>query len=74
MGQKKYPVHTKGDRNVLCPYYSNCLDHAVKFGWEYWACMDCQHKRNQNIVVSLLLSSTGNDPYHSVSPEYYKEE
>jgi hypothetical protein len=73
MGRKKYPVHARGDRNVFCPKYNSCLDHAVKYGWEYWACLDCQHTRSKKLIAGFLLSSTTNDPYHSVSPMYYKE-
>ena len=73
MGQKEYPVHSRGDRNVFCPHYNQCLDHAVKFGWEYWACLDCGHKQEQKLIAGVLLSPRSSDPYHSVSPTFYDE-
>lgn len=74
MVQKQNPVYTKGDRNVFCPYYRSCLDHACNNHWKYWACMDCQHKEKQEEVVDVLLLPVSDDPYYSISPVLYKKE
>ena len=55
MDHNQNPVHTEGDRNVFCPYYSNCLDYAVELHWQYWACLDCQHKQKEKLVTDVLL-------------------
>ena len=41
------PIHKSGTRNVFCPYYDECLDHAIKHRWKYWKCSECPHKLTQ---------------------------
>ena len=74
MEQSKNPVHTKGYRNVFCPYYRNCLDHAIQNHWEYWACLDCQHKRKEKLVTDTLLLPVNDDPYYSLPQSLYKKD
>jgi hypothetical protein len=74
MEQNRNPIYTKGDRNVFCPYYSDCLDHAVKNHWEYWACLDCEYKPNERLVTDILISSASADLYYSLSPAFFKKE
>jgi len=65
------PIHNQGYRNVFCPYYRNCLDHAAKLYWECWSCLECHHKQNQNSVLDVMLSQDGDYPYYSLSPSIY---
>ena len=74
MDQNQKPIYTKGFRNVLCPYYRNCLDHAAKKHWEYWACLNCNHKRNEKLVTDILVSSSSCDLVYPLSPAFYKKE
>ncbi|MEE8430247.1 MAG: hypothetical protein V3S16_03280 [Candidatus Desulfatibia sp.] len=30
MDKNPHPVHNNGSRNLFCPYYGDCLDHAAK--------------------------------------------
>ena len=32
----------EGHRNLFCSHYDNCLDEAVKRGWNSWTCVRCQ--------------------------------
>ena len=73
MDNNQNPVHTKGDRNVFCPYYRNCLDYAVELQWEYWACLDCQHTQKEMLVTDVLLLPVDTDPYYSLSPSLYRQ-
>ncbi len=73
MDQNQKPIYTKGFRNALCPYYRNCLDHAVKNHWEYWACLNCKHKRNEKMVADILVSSASCDLVYPLSPAFYKK-
>ena len=41
------PKHEKGDRNVFCPHYGDCLDYAIEVSWQYWNCGDCRERANQ---------------------------
>jgi len=60
MKPKRNPVCRQGDKNVFCPYYGACLDHAVKHSWAYWVCSDCSHQSVEQPVLddqSLVDSS-----------------
>jgi hypothetical protein len=68
MKKERSPVHAKGYRNVFCPYYRNCLDHASEKYWNYWNCVDCQYKCDQKPVMDELVSKASTNPYYSISP------
>lgn len=74
MEHNQSPVSIEGYRNVFCPYYSDCLNHAAKNYWEYWACMDCQHKKKQSFPQDVMLSPDNAYPYYSLSPSLYNRE
>jgi len=38
------PVRRAGQRNINCPYYRGCLDHAVDQNWNSWNCSQCRNK------------------------------
>jgi len=40
------PVRRTGERNIDCPFYCGCLDHAVDQNWNFWSCSHC---RNQSL-------------------------
>jgi hypothetical protein len=68
MKKYKKPVQTKGYKNIFCPYYGDCLDHASKRHWEYWTCLHCQHKRLKESIPGEAVSPSCADPYYSISP------
>ena len=74
MDINQFPVSTKGDRNVLCPYYNECLSYAVSNHWEHWACLDCGHKNTQYLMNDILMSPDNAYPYYSLSPSMDKKE
>ena len=73
MDQNRKPIYTKGFRNVLCPYYRVCLDHAAKNHWEYWTCLNCKHKSIEILLTDILVSSANSDLDYSLSPAIYKK-
>lgn len=42
------PVRQKGERNLYCPYYGECLDHAVDHKWRSWNCTACSFQTVQD--------------------------
>jgi len=68
------PVHTKGYRNVFCPYYRNCLDHASMNYWDYWNCSRCRYQKAQKSIADTLISTASTDPYYSLSPSIQGKE
>jgi hypothetical protein len=46
MNKERNPLWRKGNRNIFCPFYSECLDDAIEGSWEDWDCDDCRYKLN----------------------------
>ena len=67
------PVPVNGERNIFCPHYCDCLDHASKNHWEYWGCQDCAHKQETEPVADVPLSLQNTDPYYSLPPSLYQK-
>ena len=42
--EKARPVSREGSRNLMCEYYSSCLDHAIRQTWPSWTCAECSLK------------------------------
>lgn len=72
MDQNRNPILSKGNRNLYCPYYRNCLDYAVKLQWEYWACLDCQHKEEEMSLSDILHFPVDSDPYFTFPRSFQK--
>ena len=67
MNQKCNPVQKKGERNIFCPYYGACLDHAVKESWEDWDCGECDHKIKEDRRWELQFTADDTMPYYEVA-------
>ena len=63
MKPKPNPVHKAGTRNVYCPDYETCLDHAVELGWQYWSCSDCTYKLTQRSTSPVQTVNDPDQPY-----------
>jgi len=61
------PVHRTGMRNVFCPYYDDCLDHAVDKCWRDWDCSECEHKWNDEAKPELLLEVGDSIAYYDIA-------
>lgn len=68
MKKNRKPIQAKGYKNVFCPFYRNCLDHASKRHWEYWTCLSCRYKQLKESVADESVCPTSADPYYSISP------
>jgi hypothetical protein len=58
MDKERNPLQRKGNRNVFCALYGECLDDAIKGSWQDWDCDECQHKLNHNNQPDVLLTVT----------------
>jgi len=65
------PIYIKGKRNIFCPLYRECLDHASKNHWEYWACNDCENRQITEAVSDVFLSTQHNDLPYALSPTLF---
>jgi hypothetical protein len=50
MDSQASPLPEKGERNVLCPHYGECLDHALFCSWHSWSCSRCRHRLLQEPI------------------------
>jgi hypothetical protein len=61
------PVPQKGMRNIWCPFYNGCLDHAIHQAWRSWNCSQCQNRMSiettyEDGVISCQLSEYYDTP------------
>ncbi|MBN1106529.1 MAG: hypothetical protein JXL84_24210 [Deltaproteobacteria bacterium] len=54
MNNERRPQNRKGERNPFCVFYSICLDHAVKSGWAFWDCSDCENRSTRDAKMDVL--------------------
>jgi hypothetical protein len=63
MSVKPSPVCRKGDRNLYCPNYGECLDHAVDHKWRTWNCSECAFKEIQEPIPAVRTVNDSNICY-----------
>ena len=63
MNTERNPLYRKGNRNVFCSFYSDCLDDAIKGSWEHWDCDDCRYKSNHENTPWVFLTVTDSIEY-----------
>ena len=44
----------RGVRNVVCPYYDQCLDHACQSNWRGWTCKECGHVNSREETPAVV--------------------
>jgi hypothetical protein len=69
MRKKRRPHYKKGERNVLCPHYGDCLDEVVKKAWDYWNCGECPQRFHETPRADILTSVNDAIPYFTISSE-----
>jgi len=70
MKKIRRPLNKKGDRNVLCPYYSDCLDEAVEKSWRYWDCRECSHKTRRDPTIGFHWSVNDGVLFYELPVEF----
>ena len=71
MKMTRNPIQRRGKRNVLCSYYNDCLDHAVKKSWEDWDCAKCEHRWDQGSDMELHFTASETVAYYDLPLELY---
>ena len=60
------PVHSFGERNIYCPHYCICLDHAVINSWDSWECDNCVYKDIKESLKNIQIMNHDDFPFYSV--------
>ena len=66
MDPKANPIRKRGERNIYCPFYNDCLDYAVECFWPSWSCSQCPHKTVQAMPEGGL-EINNEDPAYVIS-------
>lgn len=67
------PIHKKGERNVFCPYYGDCLNYVIEMSWNYWDCCDCQHRLNEGAREEIQFTTSDSIAFYDLPLEVYRE-
>lgn len=60
------PLNEAGSRNLFCPHYRKCLDHAVKDQWLFWSCEACSHRYEVEELTDGVLTYADTLPVYSL--------
>ena len=66
MNPRCNPIHRKGNRNVFCRYYGDCLDYIIEKSWRGWDCSGCRHRSNEGAKPEIRLKATETIYYHGI--------
>jgi len=71
MDAKANPIRKRGERNVYCPFYNDCLDYAIKHFWQFWNCSQCPNKEIQ-AIAQLEYGANDTNPYYDLFPAIFR--
>ena len=57
MRKNRNPHPRKGNRNVFCSDYNNCLDVAIERSWNSWNCGQCILRFEEDISPEATLTA-----------------
>jgi len=73
MQPKPNPVNDTGEKNIYCPYYDFCLNHAAHNLWNAWKCSDCAYKTEKKAFSNLQIRDHESAPLYTLAPEISKK-
>ncbi len=73
MEPKANPIPKRGERNICCPYYNDCLDYSVKGAWQSWNCAQCPHKLMRQSITEYECEINDPEPNYDLPLEIYRE-
>jgi hypothetical protein len=71
MNHKMKPIHKPGERNIYCPYYSECLDYVIQHSWETWNCSQCPCRFIQQPNTDYGYEACDTDPAYDLPLQVY---
>jgi hypothetical protein len=66
MDGNRMPGPKRGERNIFCPYYSECLNYAVKKAWVHWTCLQCGQRFEREPLEEGAFTSQDTVCYYDV--------
>jgi hypothetical protein len=72
MEPKPNPICKRGERNIFCPFYSDCLDKAINQFWQCWTCSTCAYRKTKSIDEAEY-SADGEEIEYNFSPDIIRK-
>jgi hypothetical protein len=63
---KPRPVRKTGSKNIFCPRYESCLDHAVNNSWPYFSCSHCPYRDAKQSMTESHYVNHQEFPYYNL--------
>jgi len=73
MDRKWMPSRRRGERNIFCPHYGDCLDYAVKRAWVQWSCLQCMGRFDREPLEEEAFTSQETVCYYDIHLEGHGE-
>jgi len=73
MEPRANPIPKRGERNICCPLYNDCLDQAVEGSWQSWDCSQCPHKLTRQSITEYEYEINDPEPNYDLPLEVYRE-
>jgi len=70
-GNHPNPSPKRGERNIFCPHYCNCLDFAINKAWDSWACLECRFQDNRQYMEEFPFTNNDTVLYYSLPHDIY---
>jgi hypothetical protein len=61
------PAPKRGKRNIFCPFYSDCLNTAIRKRWSHWNCMKCGERTNRQAEPEIPLNVNYSIAYYELA-------
>lgn len=71
MYRKPNPIPERGNRNLFCLHYRNCLNFAVRLQWDRFACIKCPFESTTGIESKQSMPSGDTTPYFTLSSDIH---
>jgi len=73
MEPRANPIPKRGERNICCTFYNDCLDQAVEGSWQSWDCSQCPHKLTRQSITEYEYEINDPEPNYVLPLEVYRE-
>jgi hypothetical protein len=71
MDAKTNPTPKRGKRNIFCPFYSTCLNTAIREQWSRWNCAKCEQRANREGEPEISLNVNYSIAYYELPTRHW---
>lgn len=67
------PIQRRGERNIHCPHYNDCLDHAAKSFWQHFSCSECPNRSVRRSITNSFDDVNYPVTSYEIPPNIFRE-